>query len=330
MSCVRECKPSSRCRAGSSKGLAHALRGRRGIALVGVLWALVLLSVMAGSFVRETRTEVVVARNTVENAKARALADAGIHRAVLTMSEADFEDRWRADGRPYLWRFADGEVRISVQDEAGKIDLNEAPVILLSGLFEAVGVDPERAQGLADAVADYRDGNDLRRLYGAEDDDYRDAGYAHGAKDGPFEVIAELAQVFGMTAEIYERVAPFVTLYTQADTIEPLVAPRPVLLALPGITPEEVDGYIAERAAAETETDLELVTIPSLDNAADFISLGERDFVYSLRAEARTPEGGVFVREAVVVPGDGRSGAFAVLRWGQGRRSATPGADETN
>ena len=63
-----------------------------------MLWALVLLSVMAGGFVRETRTEMVLARNAVEGAQARALAEAGIHRAVLALNREDFEERWRADG----------------------------------------------------------------------------------------------------------------------------------------------------------------------------------------------------------------------------------------
>ena len=291
-----------------------------------MLWTLVLLSIMAGSFLRETRTGMMLSRNAVENAQARTLAEAGIHRAVLAMSQAGFEDRWRADGRTYLWPFAGGEVRISIRDEAGKIDLNEAPVELLRGLFEAAGVEPDRSRGLADAVADFRDGNDLRRLNGAEDRDYRLAGYPHGAKDAPFELVTELQQVFGVTLEIYERVAPFVTIYTQVDTVEPLVAQREVLLALPGVEPDEIEPYLAERAEAEDE--LDLVTMPSLDRAADYISLGDRGFVYKVRAEAHTPGGGVFVREAVVVPEEGRNGVFAILRWSQGRRAGETRAQE--
>ena len=47
---------------------------RRGIALVMVLW--VLLALIAASFARTTRTEVKLARNITESAKAEALADA--------------------------------------------------------------------------------------------------------------------------------------------------------------------------------------------------------------------------------------------------------------
>ena len=39
-------------------------------------------------------------------------------------------------------------MRISIQDEAGKIDLNHAPDELLKGLFISVGVDEREASAL--------------------------------------------------------------------------------------------------------------------------------------------------------------------------------------
>ncbi len=63
-------------------GSATRQRGaaQRGLALVAVLWVLVLLSLMATSFTRTTRTEINLTRNLIDNAKA--LADAGVYRAV--------------------------------------------------------------------------------------------------------------------------------------------------------------------------------------------------------------------------------------------------------
>ncbi len=48
----------------------HGSAGQCGLALVVVLWVLVLLSLIAASFTRATRTEVNVTRNLVDNAKA--------------------------------------------------------------------------------------------------------------------------------------------------------------------------------------------------------------------------------------------------------------------
>ncbi len=45
---------------------------------VTVLWVLMLLALIAASFMRTTRTEINLTRNMIESAKAEALADAGV------------------------------------------------------------------------------------------------------------------------------------------------------------------------------------------------------------------------------------------------------------
>ncbi len=58
-----------------------------GIALVIVLWVIALLAVVAVSFTTATRSQANLVRNLVENAKAEALADAGLYRAILGLLE---------------------------------------------------------------------------------------------------------------------------------------------------------------------------------------------------------------------------------------------------
>ena len=60
--------------------------GNRGIALVVVLWVLVLLAMIAASVTVGARTGVSLASNLNASARAEALADAGIARAVMTLS----------------------------------------------------------------------------------------------------------------------------------------------------------------------------------------------------------------------------------------------------
>ena len=144
---------------------------QRGVALVAVLWVLVLLPVIAASLTTSTRTGSQVARNLVDNAKARALADAGVHRAILALFEPDPGRQLALDGTQYRFVFAGGEVLISLQDEAGKVDLNRAPEALIEGLFVAAGLEAAEAEALTSAVLDYRDADDAHRLNGAEDAD---------------------------------------------------------------------------------------------------------------------------------------------------------------
>ncbi len=206
------------------------MRGRseEGIALIAVLWTLTLLSIIAIAFSLETRTSSLIARNMAENAAARAAADAGIQRAILdleTSPSSPIEPRkFRTDGTVYAWRFGKTTVHISVQDEVGKVNLNQAPEALLAALFESVGVDSGKAHSLADAIADYRDSDDLPRVRGAEEAEYRDAGLGWGPKNAPFQTIEELQQVLGITTQIYSQVAPALTIYSIGAAINPTMA----------------------------------------------------------------------------------------------------------
>ncbi len=141
-----------------------------------VLWALLLLALLATVFGGNARTEVNLARNLVENAQAEALADAGIYRAIVGLAMEPQEGGFSGDGRVYQWQASGGEVRFSIRDEGGKIDLNQAPDILLRELFVAVGVDAERSAELADAIVDFRDEDSDKRPNGAEERDYASAG----------------------------------------------------------------------------------------------------------------------------------------------------------
>jgi general secretion pathway protein K len=248
-------------------------RGQRGLALVVVLWVLVLLSLIAASFTYTTRTEVNLTRNLIEAAKAEALADAGINRAILGLMDPDEATRWKADGRVYIFRLggegdeADAganevgpegsEVRITIQDEIGKIDLNRAQDELLQSLFELAGLDPDEAAALVDAIVDFRDPDDLVRLNGAEDKDYAAAGLPWGAKDAPFEAVEELEQVLGMNLEIYRRVKPALSVFARRPGFNPHFAPAEVLLALPGIEEQDVSGFTERRSELRKQRDEE-------------------------------------------------------------------------
>ena len=76
-------------RAGPGGGRGEAGQRAGGIALVVVLWTLLLLSLIAAGFLALTRTEVHLARNALDNARAEALADAGVYRGIQALLAAD-------------------------------------------------------------------------------------------------------------------------------------------------------------------------------------------------------------------------------------------------
>jgi len=260
------------------------LRSEEGIALVAVLWVLALLSLIAALLSLETRTDARIARNSIDLAAAQAAADAGIDRAILDLISSETEKKFRADGTPYNWHFAGSDVRISVRDESDKVNINTAPAALLASWFASVGFDPNSAQSLANKIADFRDSDNLPHSDGAEESEYRAAGLTWGPKNSPFEGVEELQQVLGMTAGIYDRVAPQLTVYSVGAPINPTAAGKQLAAVL--------------RQAGGTNL------------------LVSRGLIYSIRSEAFRPNGGTFVREAVV---ERRSTSSPrVLSWRQG------------
>lgn len=279
---------------------------------------LVLLSLMAASFARTTRIEINLTRNLIENAKAEALADAGLYRAVLALLEPNANKQWRADGRAYRFDIHDGVVWISIQDEGGKIDLNGGRDQHLRGLFLLLGVEADVAAALVDAIVDFRDEDDLHRLQGAEDDDYRDAGLPWGAKDRPFEAVEELRRVLGMTPELYDRISPYLTVYTGQRGVNAAALRAGALAA-----EDTFDTDVADDNEVDTDQGAAPEAAPvDLERLAG-VTGGRRSRralrIYSVRAEATVDSGALFVREAVVRLTGRAEQPWLVHAWRQGR-----------
>jgi general secretion pathway protein K len=287
----------------------------RGIALISVLWITGLLAVMAASFASSTRTETRLARNQEENAKAEALADAGVHRAVFGLLDSDPATAWRAGGNAYAFSLGEGDVQVWVEDEDGKIDLNGAPLQLLAGLFVTLGLPEEDAQLMADRIGDFRDEDSEPEPLGAEDDAYVDAGLAQGAADRPFAMESELLRVLGMTQSLYERVRPYVTVYSGAEGVDVTRAPRPVLEALPGITPSAVEALL--NAGREVDP-FSLIEDQQLLAEFETFVVPSREVVFTIRALGRTRGGGRFLRQAVIELDPGREQPFLIYGWSRG------------
>ncbi len=192
----------------------------------------------------------------------------------------------------------------------------------MQGLLVSVEVAEDAAAALVDAIGDFRDADDLRRLNGAEDRDYQAAGLAHGPKNRPFESVAELRQVFGMTGALYDRVAPALTVYSRRRKPFRATSPPEVqaaLAAMLGAAPEEPedrDARLEPEEAVPAESDSATVRIlregPSQARS--------RVRVYTVHAEGRTDSGAVFVREAVVAMVRNPAEPFRIHAWHQGRR----------
>ena len=114
-----------------------------GWALVSVLWTLTMLALMAAATQALTVTSYQSERHAMVDARAEADLDAAIVRAVLGIGDLRPEERWRADGIGRTIAYDGVALRISVQDELGRIDLNTASGSLIRQLLLGVGLSPD-------------------------------------------------------------------------------------------------------------------------------------------------------------------------------------------
>ena len=293
---------------------AHCDR-QRGIALILVLWLTILLTVIGGSFAYGMRNEALAARNSLSLAQARALADGAIYRTVFElMRPRTLADLWSADGAIHVWDENGNRIAVRALDESGKIDLNTAPDGLIRSLLQtAAELDADTAGRLVDVIGDWKDIDDLRRPNGAEAPDYKAAGLNYKPANAPFEAVAELQRVLGMTPAVYGRIADSLTVHSRMAGINPAFASRTVLLAVPGATPEIVDTYIAQRRdALAAKLPVPVFPVPGIVAAA--LNL------WRIRAEVTTADGVTFAREAVIRPIAQRQRLLGILEWQEGDR----------
>jgi general secretion pathway protein K len=304
-----------------SRVLPRACLRQDGIALVLVLWMLVLLTAIANGLVFSSRSEILIADNLAALARAEALADAGVFKTIQALQTNPQQAgqppavqvdpaRWRADGLTRRWLYHENELFVTIIDESGKIDINSAAPPLIHGLLRAVQVDDVQATALVDAMLDWRDADTLRHPQGAEKDDYAAQGLLHGPTNSDFESIDELRQVLGMNESLFNLIEPYITVFSHQAGINSAIAPRPVLLAIPGATPELVDSFIAQRTSL-----LEQGLPPAPFPASQGFSSSATSATFSVHVDVFLEDNIKFARQATVRFSGTPHEPFSILAW---------------
>ena len=269
-----------------------------GFALITVLWAAMILALIVQSVLVTGRTEARLANNREALAQLGAIADAGLNIAILRLLDPRLNGQPPIDGSPFTASFAGHALRLAIQDEAGKIDLNTAQDELLRRLFRSVGADPESAGALKDRILDWREAGIGKRLNGAKAPEYRAAGLAYGPRNGSFATVEEVQLVLGMTPELFAAIAPALTVYSQTPLVDPSFAPAEVLRALPGMDEAAIATLLQSRSSA---------------TARPAIMLGH---AFTIISETAGPDA-LRARRSAVIRLTGRPNApYWIYRWG--------------
>jgi general secretion pathway protein K len=272
-----------------------------------------------------TRTETHATLSFKEGAEKKFLAEAGIERGIMELFYRNanknqsivLEGRevWKIDGTPYKSQMADGEYSVRITDEAGKININaitDASSDILRNLLKNLGVQEEEANTIVDSLLDWKDADDLRHLNGAESDYYMSLPNPYKAKDANFDTVEELLLVKGMTPEILygngekKGIVDFLTVNSNSKMIKINVngAPKEVLMAIPGITPEIADAIISYREHDDIKSAGD-VGIPG--ESAPYITYGESNtFTIDAIGHKGNAKAGFDIRATVIIEGNNK------------------------
>jgi general secretion pathway protein K len=223
-----------------------------GFILIAVLWILGGLAVLAAVYT----LYVVNAATSLEVNNDRIQADASVS-AALELT-AYYLSAVKADERPtsgqFNFRIAGSDVAVGFRSEAARIDLNSAPKELLAGLFRVLGAQADAASQYADRVIGWRSpasspNPDQNREVTA----YRNAGLSYNPRQAPFANVQELWLVLGLPQALVERALPFVTVFSGMAGVNVMDAAPEVVAALPGMTPDRLDGVLKQRIARPSD-----------------------------------------------------------------------------
>ena len=225
--------------------------------------------------------------------------------------QVEFEEKIGTDARCTI-QIVDLERKFNInraaEDSMGRFPLEKT--------FELMEVNTGLSPYLVDAIKDWRDTDDNRRVSGAESDTYETKIPPYTAKNGPIDDLKELLLVEGMTPEIYwgsraKQIAanplhaPITTVggvdedeeliypYGMADIFTPIstgyinlnTTSREVMQLVPGFDQARVDLILQMRAGLDgldgTEDDEPFDTVDQIQRAgftADAIANAKRFF----------------------------------------------------
>jgi general secretion pathway protein K len=258
----------------------------RGIALLLTLLVLTLLVALILEFDAEARREYRDAAAFRDNFKATVLARASVQAARGVLQQDFMKDKQAGqlfDALTDLWAFpitnyaiGDGLLNAKIEDERGKLNLNDlavsgdpiikkAKVGRVKRLFELVQINPD----LVDAIVDWVDNDETPEPSGAESIYYQTLRPSYRAANAPLQTLLELRLIKGMTPEIMAKLAKLVTIYppegqskVNLNTADPLVI-------------QALDPGITQSVAADIIQSRPYKTIQELDRVSSFEDIGK-------------------------------------------------------
>jgi general secretion pathway protein K len=232
----------------------------RGAALVTVLLAVTLLTVLVIEFAYSTQVDSSLAYNSLKVMQASYLARSGVHLAMLVLKNDAQHSAVDTLGEDWARTLpplpaGQGVVIVQVTDEQGKVNLNALRNAngSINGAWREVCERLLQLRGvtldLLDPLLDWLDADDFPEPRGAEKTQYLARMPPLTPRNNFFLTLGELGQVEGWTPELRARLGDVVTVLPTNNTkINVNTAPIEVLAALfPMVDPGSLGQFLTSR-----------------------------------------------------------------------------------
>jgi general secretion pathway protein K len=253
-----------------ARGKFGGREAEKGFALLVVLWAIVFLSVLAVALFDAVRVESQTTLYRKESTQAYALARGAVDAAIFQLAyppPAEQEGpqfwQWQPGQRDNTLSFGGGKVELRIVNASGLVDLDRASSEQFARLFRARGLEPEKAQALADSIVEWRSPAESELAIQVFSPSAQPGDEPVAPFHRPFRSVEEVLNVPGMSREIFYGTAEFndegkiqarfgvgqdLTVFSGSNQINVNYASEPALESVPGITPDLARAIIQERA----------------------------------------------------------------------------------
>jgi general secretion pathway protein K len=305
------------------------LKNESGFALILTLVVTALMVAVVVEMIHQVYVDTSLSRGFRDGQQASILAESGatggarlLQLALSGRTYTALTDRWAT---PLKLDDEVGSLEITISEESGKINING--LVQPNGEYEPftlavlrrLGTQLQLPGDVWGAVADWIDSDDMPRSGGAETPFYRSLKPLYSARNGKLMTLTELSLVKGITPEIFGKLRPHLTLYTDQagsplSTININTASKEILAALD----DRIDGRLADRIVEERrllpfKSTGELSRVPGMDSVSTGLigKISVKGNLFRILSVARVKDAGRTVEAIVRVSG----GSPEFLSW---------------
>jgi general secretion pathway protein K len=279
----------------------HPTHAQHGAALISVILILGLLSLLVTTlsvYVTNSATAIAIERDRInENALVESALEFGMGRVLSTPPGLPIEGEDRI-------RLQSGKAKFNWRGETARLDINFVDADLLAAIFLSFDLNKDNATSLARLIVAKRSLQPNQAIP-------KDFRLLAGKKLGPFDHIRELLDIPGMTPALFARLMPLVTIYGASAGIDPRLADRALLQALPNISRP----LLAELKSLNDMNDEDAQRrLSSLGELARYFDLQRRNTV-RFSIEIETAQGLAHLYDVVAVHYTDDARPYRILSW---------------